>query len=210
MKSILIAALLLLICSCGNNKLRLKRVTSIKKQKIIAVDDDKRSTEQNQIITAEIEKSSSQTLESESSSEPIDEVTLEKSILHLDEEEIEAQFPVVVNDSIASGNGEKDQNEAIAKKAEDLSTVAVWLNRGAIIVLLLTALVSLLMLDTLPLLIGSIVGFLMSVTAVTLGFVSRSKSHNTELGSRQSIRAIIIGFVLTGILGFILLLFAEI
>lgn len=204
MKLIVFLTLLLLVVSCGNNKLRLKKVNPINKQEIVDVEADNHSRTYSHSTKAKTERTTTQSLENEVNSEELDDVRSNKPVVQPDLKTVQDEFPLIASDTLESA--ENDEIKAIAQKAEDLSTIAVWINRGALVLLLLSAAIALFASSFVPLFIGGVIGFLLAVSAIVLGFISKSKSHNTELGSRQSTKAIVFGFALTLLFGVAILL----
>ncbi|MDG1333327.1 MAG: hypothetical protein P8P74_13410 [Crocinitomicaceae bacterium] len=207
MKSLLILSALLLLASCGNNKLRFQRVKLFNKQEIVHIDDAQVAEKTKPILQRTTARASSSDAEKhsknsadETSSKPI---TTESA----DEEIVVPELPISVSDTLE--NKEDDETKAIALKAEKISTIAIWMNRTVLIVLLLSAIIALLMFDGLPLLGGAIFGLVLAIGAMIAGFVSKSKSHNTPLGSKQSSRAIVTGGMIALLLGLILFLYFQ-
>lgn len=206
MRLLITLTTLLLLSSCGNGKLRFKRVSPFKQQKIIEIKNDRDLT-RNQTSGDKEKTYASQFEKNKPFIEAIEEDEPRKPEAQQDIQTVVTEFPPIVSsDTLETATSEEQE---IAKKAEDLSTVAVWSNRFAIIILLLSGATALFMSNGAALLIGSIIGFLLGITAIVLGFLSKSRSYNTKLGSKQSSKAIVVGFIVTLIMGFVILLSAD-
>lgn len=211
MRLLIFLTTLLILASCGNNKLRFKRVSPINKQKIVTVSDQANTQDLVQAPSKELNTASVNSAEAEtpnySEEETTDVLQEESSFTHIEEIQTE-EIPIAYSDTLDGDENETEEIKAIAQKAEDLSTIGVWLNRGTLVVVLLSCVLALFILDWVPTLVGAIIGCLLGVSAIVLGFASKAKSYNTELGSRQASKAIVFGFLLSFILGFVVFLIA--